>query len=74
MDNCTVKTVYEIKIEWKLGQDTNKWWNQVCADIMEVFGLPGGRYTSHPYEDCMLFRFNSIKDYHLCKLMISDKI
>jgi hypothetical protein len=74
MDNCTVDVVYEIKIDWKLGHDTDRWWNQLCADIMEVFGLPGDRYTSHPYEDCMLFRFKSKKDYQLCKILISEKI
>jgi hypothetical protein len=69
-----VDVVYELKVEWKLGQDTNKWWNQTCADIMEVFGLPGGKYTSHPSADFMLFRFNSKKDYQLCKILLSDRL
>jgi len=69
-----VNSVYELRIDWKLTQDTDKWWNAVCADIMEVFGLPGDRYTSHPYQDCMLFRFKSKKDYQLCKILVSDKI
>jgi len=70
----TVEAVYEIKVDWKLGQDSSKWWDKVCIDIMEVFGLPGDRYTSHPHTDCMLFRFNSHKDYQLCKILLSDKI
>jgi hypothetical protein len=72
METCTVNSVYELRIDWN--KQSNFWWNEVCADIMEVFGLPGDRYTSHPCEDCMLFRFKSKKDYNLCKILISDKI
>ena len=68
----TVNSVYEIRIDWN--NQRNSWWNEVCAGIMEVFGLPGLKYTSHPYETCMLFRFKSKKDYHLCKILISDKV
>ena len=68
----TVESVYEIRLNW---DNQNKyWWNQVCADVIEIFGLPGDRFTSHPYEDCMLFRFKSKKDYHLCKILLSDKV
>ena len=68
----TVESVYEIRLNW---DNQNKyWWNQVCADVVEIFGLPGDRFTSHPYEDCMLFRFKSKKDYQLCKILLSDKI
>ena len=68
----TVESVYEIRLNW---DNQNKyWWNQVCADVIEIFGLPGDRFTSHPYEDCMLFRFKSKKDYQLCKILLSDKV
>ena len=67
-----VESVYEIRLNW---ENQNKyWWNEVCADVVEIFGLPGDRFTSHPYEDCMLFRFNSKKDYQLCKILLSDKL
>jgi hypothetical protein len=64
--------VWELRLDWH-NQD-GKWWNEACADVVEVFGLPGDRFTSHPHEDCMLFRFNSKKDYQLCKILLSDKI
>jgi hypothetical protein len=70
----TTNFIYELRIDWKLGQDTERWWNQLCADIMEVFGLPGIRYTTHPSESFMYVRFNSKKDYQLCKILLSDKI
>jgi hypothetical protein len=68
----TVKKIYEIRIPWENQKES--WWNEICADIVEVFGLPGGRYSSHPFEDYMLFYFNSKKDFHLCQILISDKI
>jgi hypothetical protein len=50
------------------------WWNEICADIVEVFGLPGERFTSHPTADNMDFLFKSEKDAQLCKILISDRI
>jgi hypothetical protein len=64
--------VHVVSIPWK-GQK-EYWWNDICADIMDVFGLPGGRYTSHPSENKMDFYFKSEKDLQLCKILISDKI
>lgn len=61
-----------VRIPWN-GQE-NYWWNEVCADILEVFGLPGDRYTSHPTPNYMDFHFKSTKDVELCKILISEKI
>jgi hypothetical protein len=33
------------------------WWNETCAMVLEHFGLPGERYTSHPETDQMTFTF-----------------
>jgi hypothetical protein len=64
--------IHLVRLPW-IGQ-SGTWWNEACADIMDVFGLPGGRFTSHPTVDCMDFYFKSEKDYHLCKILLSDKI
>jgi hypothetical protein len=61
-----------IRVPWN-GQD-GVWWNEICADIMEVFGLPGNRYTSHPTPNYMDFHFKSQKDVELCRILISEKI
>jgi len=63
---------HEIKISWQ--NQNNSWWNETCADVVEVFGLPGNRFTSHPKHDHMLFKFKSKKDYELCKILLSDKL
>ena len=64
--------VHVVSLPWH-GQK-NYWWNEVCADVLEVFGLPGDRFTSHPKMDQMDFHFKSKKDADLCRLMLSEKI
>lgn len=50
------------------------WWNETCALVLEVFGLPGGRYTSKPEHDAMFFVFNSKKDADLCRILLSERL
>jgi hypothetical protein len=50
------------------------WWNETCAKVLEHFGLPGGRYTSHPTEDSMSFIFYNDKDALLCRILLSDRL
>lgn len=61
-----------VRIPWN-GQE-NHWWSETCADILEVFGLPGDRFTSHPTPNYMDFYFKSKKDAELCRILISEKI
>jgi hypothetical protein len=68
----TVNVVWEIVIPWH--NQNNDWWNETCANVVEVFGLPGDRYTYHPRYEDMRFLFRSKKDYQLCKILLSDKI
>jgi hypothetical protein len=64
--------VYIVSIPWR-GQK-EYWWNETCSDVLEVFGLPGGRYTSHPSENKMDFYFKSERDADLCRILISEKV
>ena len=50
---------HEIIIDWtpKNGID---WWNETCATVLEVFGLPGHRFVYTPSEDFMTFTFKKI--------------
>jgi hypothetical protein len=50
------------------------WWNETCAMVLEVFGLPGGRYESHPEQDVMKFTFKSKKDADLCRILLSERL
>lgn len=61
-----------VKIPWTGQKDF--WWNQTCADIMEVFGLPGGRYITEANTECLAYYFQNEKDYLMCQVLVSDKI
>jgi hypothetical protein len=52
----------------------NAWWNETCASVLEVFGLPGQRFYYKPYEQYMTFTFKSKKDADLCRILLSEKI
>jgi hypothetical protein len=63
---CTVTVVWN-------NQNTD-WWNECCAMVLEVFGLPGNRFVYHPYEDYMTFDFKNKKDADLCRILLSERI
>lgn len=60
--------MYKIKLDWKLGQDTDEWWNHVCAWAIEEFGLPGDTYKTELTEDYMIFNFNKKENAALMAL------
>ena len=61
-----------IRIPWTKGNDYR--WNELCADVVEVFGLPGNRFVSHPTMDHMDFHFKNKKDADLCRILLSEKL
>jgi len=61
-----------ITVPWK--NQSNTWWNETCANILEHFGLPGDRYVTEISPDYMHFDFTDDRDALMCRIMISDKI
>jgi hypothetical protein len=61
-----------VRVSWN--DQNGFWWNETCAIVLEVFGLPGDRFTSHPTPDFMNFHFKSKKDAELCKILLSERI
>jgi hypothetical protein len=61
-----------VRIDWYNQKD--QWWNETCATVIEVFGLPGNRFTSHPELNYMEFRFSTKQDADLCKILLSEKL
>jgi hypothetical protein len=53
---------------------TGSWWNETCAMVLEVFGLPGKRYSTHPDTDYMSFEFKNTKDADLCRVLLSERL
>ncbi len=62
--------LYPVRIQWN--NQSIPWWNECCAMVLEVFGLPGERFVYHPFEDYMEFHFSSKKDQQLCQIMFSE--
>lgn len=67
------KFPYPVKINWTQNHGTI-WWNETCAQVLEVFGLPGNKFMYRPHIDHMVFEFESEKDAIMCKLLLSEKL
>jgi hypothetical protein len=63
----------EIVVPWHAGQ-SGFWWNETCAMVIKVFGLPGDRFRYSPETDKMTFYFNTEEDAFICKMLLSDRI
>lgn len=63
----------EIYVDWKIEQNT-VWWNETCAMVLEVFGLPGNRFIFTPTSDHIIFTFKNIKDADLCRILLSERL
>jgi len=51
-----------VRLKWKHPVDTMYQWDQMCARAVEMFGLPGDRFTTRICTEWMDFVFNSNKD------------
>jgi hypothetical protein len=61
-----------ITIPWE--NQSNVWWNETTASIIEHFGLPGNRYTTEVSTECMKFNFKNNKDAFMCKILVSHAL
>ena len=59
-------------VPWQ--NQSNTWWTDTCARIIEHFGLPGDRYVTEINPDYMHFDFKNEKDALMCRLLISNGI
>lgn len=64
--------VHVVRLPWQ--SQTGDFWNTACADVLEVFGLPGDRFTSHPTTEYMDFYFKSSRDAEICKILLSERL
>lgn len=64
----------EVCIRWRNKKQDSLWWNELCARIVEHFGLPGGKYTTSVTENDMKFNFTDSRDALMCKIMLSDDL
>ena len=62
----------KVTVPWE--SQSNVWWNEICANIVEHFGLPGGKYVTTLNEHQMDFIFYDDRDALLCQILISDQV
>lgn len=61
-----------VHIKWHDAWFVASDWNEACAKVLEVFGLPGHRYYYRPLDTNMMFIFKSVKDAALCRILLSE--
>jgi len=66
------KYCYPVVIPWSSQSDTVTAWNEVCAQGMEMFGLPGGRYITEANVNDMTWYFKDPKDALIMTLKFSE--
>ena len=60
--------VTRVCIPWQIAETISDW-NDTCARAIEMFGLPGDKYSCTFGKDCIEFHFNDEKDairFELC--------
>jgi hypothetical protein len=65
---------YPVVVPWSRRLDTVSAWNEVCAQAMEMFGLPGGRYVTDANVNDMTWWFRTEQDALLMTLKFSEQL
>jgi hypothetical protein len=65
---------YPVIIPWTSKLDTVSAWNEVCAQAMEMFGLPGDRYITDANVNDMTWYFRNEQDALLMTLKFSEQL
>jgi hypothetical protein len=65
---------YPVVIPWSSKLDTVTAWNEICAQGMEMFGLPGHRYITDANVNDMTWWFKDEHDALLMTLKFSEQL
>lgn len=68
------KFKYPVTIPWSSKLDTVSAWNEICAQGMEMFGLPGHRYITDANVNDMTWWFKNEQDALLMTLKFSEQL
>jgi hypothetical protein len=66
--------VHPVQLSWNITIGTVRSWNEICADGMELFGLPGDRYITHATQDSLTWQFRDPHDALLFRLKFSEHL
>jgi hypothetical protein len=65
---------YPVVVPWSSKLDTVSAWNEICAQGMEMFGLPGERYITDANVTDMTWYFKDPHDALLMTLKFSEQL
>jgi hypothetical protein len=65
---------YPVVIPWSQTLDSITAWNEICAQGMEIFGLPGNKYVTEANVNDMTWYFRDPKDALLMTLKFSEHL
>jgi hypothetical protein len=65
---------YPVVVPWSSKLDTVSAWNEICAQGMEMFGLPGDRYITDANVTDMTWWFRDKHDALLMTLKFSEQL
>jgi hypothetical protein len=65
---------YPVVVPWSSKLDTVSAWNEICAQGMEMFGLPGGRYITDANVTDMTWYFRDPQDALIMTLKFSEQL
>ena len=65
---------YPVVVPWSAQLDTVSAWNEICAQGMEMFGLPGDRYITEANVNDMTWWFRNEQDALLMALKFSEQL
>jgi hypothetical protein len=63
---------YPVRIGWSIGDGYGDPWNEICARVLEKFGLPGDKYTTEVSNQYMIFYFKEPEDALIAVLTLGD--
>jgi hypothetical protein len=63
-----------VRISWTRDNENEKYWTEICARAIEVYGLPGNRFQTHANVNYMDFVFKSNKDALMFAIEHNGKI
>ena len=65
---------YPVVIPWSATLDSVSAWNEICAQGMEMFGLPGNKYVTEANVNDMTWYFRDPRDALLMTLKFSEHL
>ena len=65
---------YPVIIPWSATLDSVSAWNEICAQGMEMFGLPGNKYITEANVNDMTWYFKDPRDAILMTLKFSEHL